>query len=142
LASREVGRDSGLTTRLNASRGGVYVHKEVVLQLHTRGDVVKMDGIVCVLFEPGHKQPTNSEGGQLARVVGRVHTTTERVRGVREHVHLAHVLETDALSVKLLTHLREGAMPNTQLIIFVGNMLTKQIIQHHCYLYSGGSVIL
>jgi hypothetical protein len=75
----------------------VDVHKEVVLQLHTRGDVVKVDGIVCVLLEPGHKQPTNSNGGRLARVVGRVHTPTERVRGVREHVHLTHVLETNII---------------------------------------------
>jgi hypothetical protein len=36
------------------------VHKEVVLQLHTRGDVVKVDGVVCMLLEPRHKQPTNS----------------------------------------------------------------------------------
>jgi hypothetical protein len=36
------------------------VHKEVVLQLHTGGDVVKVDGIVCVLLEPGHKQSANS----------------------------------------------------------------------------------
>jgi hypothetical protein len=72
----------------------VDVHKEMVLQLYTRGDVVKVDGVVCVLLEPRHKQPTNGKGGGLAWMMRRVHTKAERVRGVREHVHLANVLET------------------------------------------------
>jgi hypothetical protein len=66
----------------------------MVLQFHTRGDVVQVDGVVCMLLEPRHKQPTNGEGGGLAWVMRRVHTKTERVRGVWEHVHLAYVLET------------------------------------------------
>jgi hypothetical protein len=94
---REVGRDDGLTTCLNASRGGVDVHQEMVLQLHPGGDVVKVDGVVCMLLEPRHKQPTDGERGGLAWMMRRVHTTAERVRGVREHVHLACVFKTNVI---------------------------------------------
>jgi hypothetical protein len=58
------------------------VHKEVVFQLHTRGNVVKVDSVVCMLLEPWHEQPTNSKGGGLAGVMRHVHTKMERVRGV------------------------------------------------------------
>jgi hypothetical protein len=56
-----------------------------------------VDGVVRVLLEPRHKQPTDGEGGGLAWMMRRVHTQAERVRGVREHVHVAYVLETNVI---------------------------------------------
>jgi hypothetical protein len=69
----------------------------MVLQLHPGGNVVKVDGVVCMLLEPRHKQPTDGERGGLAWMMRHVHTTAERVCGVWEHVHLARVLETNVI---------------------------------------------
>jgi hypothetical protein len=139
FASRKVGRDGGLSTRLNASRGGVDMHKKVVLQLHTRGDVVKVDSIVCVLLEPGHKQPTNSEGGWLARVMGRVHTAAERVCGVREHVHLPHVLKTNiirlinpgcnCLQFGVIWRGKTGSMPVSVQVTLLPDMVSRDWLE-------------
>jgi hypothetical protein len=42
------------------------VHKLVVLQIHTIGDVVEVDRVIWTVSEPGHQHLTNGEGQMLS----------------------------------------------------------------------------